>query len=407
MPDILPEIIPVVILTGFLGAGKTTLLNALLSDETFRGTAVVVNEFGDIAVDNDLIRIGSRELLVTTNGCLCCTPGSDIRVSLFELLEGANAGRAPVFSKVIVETTGLADPAPIVNALIPGTLPAFGMRDHVVARRFRLTQIVTCFDVITGETALKQAFEAVKQVAFASTIVLTKTDLSLENRASPKLAALKRHIASINPSAEIVDRNEANGSLTRIFEGNYLPGDRVDDVTGWLAIDRMLRSEHHETDTVKSSPHTDDIRAISLVHNGPISRASLDILLMLLSNAVGAKLLRMKGLVCLADDLDRPLVVHAVQHLMHPPVRLPAWPDQDRRTRLVIIGRGLDERALTETFRALVANDSGSVRRPWRMPVLGLILFAIAIITGILHVTNSKTMAAVDDHIPSVNGDHQ
>ena len=138
MTDLLPDIIPVVVVTGFLGAGKTSLLNSLFLDSCFRDTAVVVNEFGDIAVDHDLVRVGSPDLMVTTTGCLCCTASSDIRASLFELLEARRSGVAPPFSRVLVETTGLADPAPIVNALTPGALPAKELRDEVVGRRFAL-----------------------------------------------------------------------------------------------------------------------------------------------------------------------------------------------------------------------------------------------------------------------------
>jgi len=213
MTDVLPQIIPVVLITGFLGAGKTTLLNACLEGAGFRDTAVIVNEFGDISVDHDLVRAGSREMMITTTGCICCTASSDVRLSLYELFEASRTGQIPPFSRVAIETTGLADPAPIVNALTPGAAPALGMRDHVVARRFRLASIVACVDVVTGDAALNAAFEAMKQVAFASSILLTKTDLMPQETSPEHVARLKARLASINPSADIVDARMSQPSL--------------------------------------------------------------------------------------------------------------------------------------------------------------------------------------------------
>ncbi|HUI20072.1 MAG TPA: GTP-binding protein [Methylocella sp.] len=407
MTDPLSDMVPVVVVTGFLGAGKTTLLNELLSDPSFRDTAVVVNEFGDIAVDHNLVRVGSQDLVITTTGCLCCTASSDVRASLFELREASRAGHAPSFSRVVVETTGLADPTPIVNALTPGALPALRLGDQIVARGFRLARIVTCFDVITGELALKRAFEAVKQVAFASTIVLTKSDLAKDPASRRDIAQLRARLAAMNPSAEIIDRNDPGLSIESLFEGAYLPSDRMDDVTGWLALDRMLRSQDTRTRPAASSLHADDIRAISLIHDGPVTRAALDVFLGILSRTVGANLLRLKGLVRLADDPDRPMVVHAVQHLMHPPTRLSAWPDEDRRTRLVVIGRGHDERAVAEMFQALIGGDGGAgAVRPWRIPAFVVVfLLALSIGAAIVHSAGSNAVAAADHHVTSANGD--
>jgi G3E family GTPase len=405
--DQLADIIPVILVTGFLGAGKTTLLNGLLSGPSAGDTAVVVNEFGDLAVDGDLIQIGSRDLLVTSTGCLCCTAASDVRASLFGLLEASRAGRAPPFSRVVVETTGLADPAPIVNGLIPGALPAAGLRDHVVARRFRLARIVTCFDVITGELALEHAFEAVKQVAFADTILLTKTDLAEDPASRRDLAELTARLAAMNPSAEIIDRNSPDLSLSRLFAGAYLPDERAGDVAGWLALDRILRLEGPHLGQPASSLHAHDIRAIPLIHDGPVTRAALDRFLRLLANTAGANLLRLKGLVCLAEDPDQPLVVHAVQHLMHPPIRLPAWLDEDRRTRLVVIGRGHDERAVAEVFRMLVADPgTAAARRNWRVPAIATaFLLAIAIGAAVSHLFGADAVAAIHHLVTPANGD--
>ena len=353
------------------------------------------------------MRVGSQDLIVTTTGCLCCTASSDIRASLFELLEARRTGVAPPFSRVLVETTGLADPAPIVNALTPGALPAKEPRDEVIGRRFRLGAIVTCFDVITGELALTRAFEAVKQVAFASTIVLTKTDLAKDPASRRDIAELTARLAKMNPSAKILDRNDAGFSFADLFDGRYTPSGQVEDVSGWLALDRMLRSQDAHIGPAASSSHANDIRAISLIHDGPVTRVALDAFLMLLSSTVGANLLRMKGLVRIADDPDRPMVVHAVQHLMHPPTRLSAWPDEDRRTRLVVIGRGHDERALVEVFHALMEADNRSASaRNWGIPALAAAcVLAVAIGAALLHLVGIDAAAAIHQLVNSANGD--
>lgn len=385
MTDVLPQIIPVVLITGFLGAGKTTLLNACLEGEGFRDTAVIVNEFGDISVDHDLVRAGAREMMITTTGCICCTASSDVRVSLYELLEAFRTGDIPPFSRVVIETTGLADPAPIVNALTPGAVPAFGMRDHIVARRFRLASIVACVDVVTGDAALNSAFEAMKQVAFASSILLTKTDLAPQETSSQHVARLKARLASINPSAGIAERLDVGAFFAHCFEGGYAPNRQTDDVVGWLALDRMMRSAPGYAPSAGPAYHRDDIRATALMHGGSMTRAALDLLLNVLVSTSGARLLRVKGLVRLSDDPERPMVVHAVQHLMHPPMQLASWPSEDRRTKLVVIGRGHDEKALISLFEALVDDP----RRPpvipsWRAPAIAAASFATMVAAFVL-----------------------
>lgn len=164
--------IPVTLLTRFLGSGKTTLLNQMLADRRMRHAAVIINEFGSVSLDHDLVHKGSERYVVTTTGCLCCTATSDVRTSLFELQEMVHRGEAHPFDRVIVETTSLADPAPIVNSLVPGGAPSLGFRDHTIAKSFRLSNVVSTFDAEAGEAALDQHIEAWKQVAFADDVVI-------------------------------------------------------------------------------------------------------------------------------------------------------------------------------------------------------------------------------------------
>ncbi len=404
----LPDGIPVVLLTGYLGSGKTSLINALIADPELRDTAVVVNEFGEIAVDYDLIQIESRRLLVTSTGCLCCTAASDVRASLFELFEASRTRAAPRFSRVIVETTGLADPAPVVNSLTPGSIPSPSLRDQVVAANFRLARVVACFDALSGEYALDHAFEAVKQIAFADTVVVTKTDVALEQGSSRNIVNLRARLLAINPFAEVIDR--ADIRFADFFHGAYLDANKVDDVPGWLALDRILRAESPQGETKSVGSQAHDVRAISLVCDGTITRERLSLFLRMLLGTAGAQVLRVKGLVAIAGDSDRPTAIHATHHVIHPLVRLAGWPDADRRSRLVVIGRGLNEKSVDQVLRALMKSDpvtSLGRRRPFRPLALVIALLSL-IILGVLalRLSESRVITANDPFPSSSTGDH-
>ncbi|MFN4169812.1 MAG: CobW family GTP-binding protein, partial [Pannonibacter phragmitetus] len=237
MPKITQKI-PVIVLTGFLGSGKSTLLQELLARENGQDTAVIINEFGEVPIDHDLVRVGRGELMRTSTGCLCCTAGSDVRGTLYELYEAVESGDVAPFSRVIIETTGLADPAPLVNQLVAGAMPAMGLRDHVVARHFVLAGVVTTVDIITGEITLENHFEAAKQVAFADRIVLTKTDLAQDPASKRDIALLAEGLRQLNPAAELIDRHGEGVDLDSLFvPRNYQPAGLGEDVLGWLAMD--------------------------------------------------------------------------------------------------------------------------------------------------------------------------
>lgn len=337
--------VPVTLLTGFLGSGKTTLLNDLLADPRMAGTAVIVNEFGSVAIDHSLVRTGSEAYFQTTTGCICCTAASDIRVSLHELHEARIKSEIPAFARVVIETTGLADPAPIINSLIPGGAPAIGLRDHGVARHFHLANVITTFDVLNGRATLDSFMEGWKQLAFADDIVLTKTDLAGD------VHDWAAELAALNPSARYHDRHAAGLDLHALFRGgNYSISGKAEDVPGWLAMEALTKHPDHAHDRNR---HGDEIEAISLTHDVPLSPEALETFLHILTTNIGSGVLRLKGIFALSDDLDRPLVAHAVQHRLYPLQRLERWPDADRSSRVVLIGQDMPKKPIRDLFEAL------------------------------------------------------
>ena len=362
--------VPVFVLTGFLGAGKSTLLNRLLQDPAFADTAIIINEFGDVALDHDLVRVGPNQVARTTTGCLCCTRGGDVRATLHELAIMRDAG-AVSFARVIIETTGLADPAPLVNRLTPGAAPAFGLRDHLVARAFALAGVVTAVDAVSGDASIDSHFEAAKQIAFADRIVLTKSDLVPDPSA---LHELRETIAGLNAIAPISQSAGDAPALARLFQPRaYSPTTLGEDVIGWLALEAAIQSS--DTGQAKggqhgtaSSPdrHGGRIRTFAVTRDEPVDADSFGTFLALLSRFAGPRLLRVKGLVCRRDDGGRPHVIHVVQHVVHPAHVLDAWPSDDRRTRLVFITDGIDPGPVRQLFEATLGGRPAHPARSLR-----------------------------------------
>ncbi|NTE89532.1 CobW family GTP-binding protein [Agrobacterium rubi] len=347
--------IPVTVLTGFLGSGKTTLLNEILADPSMASTAVIINEFGSVPIDHNLVRTGSERYFKTTTGCICCTATSDIRVSLFDLHEALLRGEVPLVSRVIIETTGLADPAPIINSIIPGGAPAMGLRDHVVARHFHLAGVVTAFDVLNGRATLDSFLEGWKQLAFADHVILTKTDLAEGGHDWPS------ELRMLNPSAHYHDRQGQDFEMSMLFrQGHYAISGKADDVEGWLAMEALRQHPDHTHDPNR---HGAEVEAISLTHEVNLSPQAVETFLHILSTNVSSGLLRMKGIFALTDDPERPLVAHAVQHRLHPLQRLERWPSDDRSSRVVLIGRDMPIKQIRDLFEVLAPRSTRKHRR--------------------------------------------
>lgn len=344
----LPDRIPVFLLSGFLGSGKSTLLNAFLNDPAVEDTAVIINEFGDIPVDHLLVRQGETTISQVSTGCLCCSDTTDIRQTLEDLQSAASSGLTGGFSRVIVEMSGLGDPAPLVNAFSAG--------DNAAGPQFYLAGVVTLFDTVTGASTIENHFEAFKQIAFADRIVLTKTDLVEEPKTSTECSGLFGELRALNPSADIVDRQSVD--LSTLFSPRpYTAVERGEDVAGWLALEAALALEDGHGDASGSDNvnlrHGSGIRTFSIVRDEPLPKSNLDQFIDLLQNSAGQRLLRVKGIVATSDTPEKPLIVHAVQHVVSDPVRLGAWPDEDRRTRLVFITNGIDPGPVRDLFAAV------------------------------------------------------
>ena len=351
-----PAPLPLSVLTGFLGAGKTSLLNQLLKDPALADTVVLINEFGEIGLDHLLIERVDSDMILLASGCLCCTIRGDLVATLEDLLKRRDNGRMPPFARVIVETTGLADPAPILQTL---------MYHPYLMLRFRLDGVITVVDAINGAATLKAHDEARRQVAVADRLVIAKSDLAQSPAERAALASLREELRSINPAARVLDAAAGEASAASLLDAGFFSLDgKTADVAGWLNVQAYADArhdnhghDHHSHDLAQNrhdvNRHDAAIRAFCLTSDVPIAASAFDMFLALLRSAHGPKLLRLKGIVALADDPARPVVIHGVQHVFHTPQRLAAWPDADHRTRMVFIVRDLPRAFVDGLWSAL------------------------------------------------------
>ncbi len=339
--------IPLSLITGFLGSGKTTLLNALLRNPALKNTAIIINEFGDIAIDHLLVETADEDIIELSDGCLCCTVRGDLVDTLTKLLK--RHGEGTPIERIIVETTGLADPAPILHAV---------MAHPLLLASIRLDGLITLVDAINGADTLDAHPEARKQVAMADRIVVSKGDLQPDRDAR---TSLENRLHLLNPAARIVTGGKQGVLPDRLFDcGLYDPKTKTADVTRWLQEEAVESARHHGH-THDVNRHDASIRAFTLTHDRPIEADAMQMFLNLLQQAHGPRLLRMKGIVQTVENPDQPVVIHAVQHVFHPPATLPKWPDDDHRTRLVVITRDLDASFVERLFNAFtgkIATDT-------------------------------------------------
>jgi G3E family GTPase len=295
--------IPVTVLTGFLGSGKTTLLARLLRSPELARTAVIVNEFGEVGIDHDLVETSDESFVQLTTGCLCCRVRSDLVLTLQDLAARRASGEIPAFERVVIETSGLADPASILQAL---------MTDPGVAEIYGLHNVVTTVDALLGAATLQRHEQSVRQAAVADLLVLTKVDLAPSG-------SLVGELGRLNPGA-------------LVCEGTIAPAELLDGQVH-DTVARMAQLGAHA-----AGRHVEGMTSISFVRDEPISAVALALFLQALAEHSGEGLLRMKGIVHVRENPAQPAVIHGVQHVFHPPQWLDAWPGDDRRTRMVFIG---------------------------------------------------------------------
>ncbi len=316
-----PEPIALSIITGFLGSGKTTLLNQLLRDPALRNTVVIVNEFGKIGLDHDLIVSTDETITLLSSGCICCTIRDDLVVTLENLLRKRDNNRIAPFKRVIIETTGLSDPLPILQTI---------MGHKYLSLRYQLDSVITLVDAVNGIYTLAQFEEAVKQVAVADVLVISKKDLC----DNAQIERVTDALVQINASAKLVENTAINAEILSFKPYN---------------IDINYAEHKHNT-------HDKNIISFSFSSPVPVSRRAYNVFIELLTCVHGANLLRVKGIVYLSDQPNQPIVVQGAQHVFHPPISLECWPSVERATKLVFIVRGIKRDLIEKLWSALSAS---------------------------------------------------
>jgi G3E family GTPase len=317
VPRDVPAFTPVTLLTGFLGSGKTTLLRRLLADPAFGDTAVIINELGEIGIDHLLVERLDDQMVLLKSGCVCCTVRGELAMAMRDLHSRREQGTIPPFRRLVIESTGLADPFPVLSTL---------KADPVLRHHFRSAGVVTTVDAVNGMLQFERHIESVRQVAIADVIVLTKTDLA-EAAVAARLAA---QLGAMNPSAPLLSAAEASFDPAVLLQSGG---------TGFKAIEAFA---------VGTAAHR-GVKAFSIIVDEPLDWTAFGIWLTMLLNRHGERILRVKGILALAGE-ERPVAVHGVQHLVHAPTHLVGWPSKDHRSRLVFIVEGIEPDLIRRSF---------------------------------------------------------
>jgi G3E family GTPase len=340
-----PVFIPVNLITGFLGSGKTTLLQRLLNHPALADTAVLINEFGEIGLDHHLLERIDETMVLLQSGCLCCTIRGELSAAIKDLHAKRERGLVPRFRRLVVESTGLADPFPILSTV---------QADPVLRHHFRLGNVITTVDAVNGMAQLARQPECTKQVAVADRLVLTKTDLA----DADTTAALGARLRRLNPSAPMSRAAEAPLDAEALLSHDlFATAGRSESARRWFAAEVAPREDEPAHDRNR---HDETIHAFAFTFDGPLDWTLFGLWLTMLLNRHGEKLLRVKGILNVAGS-PAPVAVHGVQHLVHPPIHMAAWPDADRRSRLVFIVDGLDRGLIERSLRAFLQLGSSAL----------------------------------------------
>jgi G3E family GTPase len=328
--------IPVVLITGFLGSGKTTLLNRLLAQPALADSAVIINEFGEIGIDHLLVSTPAENMVLLDTGCLCCTVRGDLIETLADLYRKRQSATVPRFSHLLIETTGLADPVPVLESIVS---------DPALREVYRLENVVSVVDAVNGEAQLDSHPESVKQAVVADALLITKSDIA----SSEAVHALETRLQQLNPGAELHEVVNGRIDAASLHRNAFDLNMRLQDVERWLRAAEFAAHEHRQGESARAHRHDASIRAFAFYHDRPIRRAGFVMWLDMIAGLRGANLLRVKGVLNVEGD---PVLVNAVQTVVHEPIALESWPDDERRSRLVFIARDMEREEIERTFEA-------------------------------------------------------
>lgn len=329
------ERIPINVLTGFLGSGKTTLLNRMLRSDDFSDCAVLINEFGEVGVDHHLIESVQGDIVLLQSGCICCTVRGDLAAAIRLLYEKREAGQVPRFRRLVIETTGLADPTPVLSTIL---------HERVIQYHFRVGNVITTVDAVNAESQLCKFPEVLKQIAVADRIVVTKTDLV----DAAHVVVLQAHLSRLNPGAVLINANPGNATAAQLLgEDVFTVANKDREVERWF--ERAPLGASRTLARSSGSAHAQGVESFVLEFDDAVNWTVFGVWLTLLLQSHGDRILRIKGLLDV-QGCDTPVVIHGVQHLVHPPSHLQAWPPGRRQSKLVFIVIGIDSVQIRQSF---------------------------------------------------------